>query len=161
MLGQGLQVRAVDSKPFPDALKQYETREQAIEAAGEKEVFPLSEAGGETFLIVEGPPILTGDDLRDCAALRDDSPLIYKVDCSLKRQGSARLEAWTSANINRYLAVIFNGKAMSVAYIIAPISLNMELSGIFSPQQAREIAHILESGNLPAPFDIVLEEVSP
>lgn len=161
LLGQGFQVRAVDSKPFPEALREYQTRAEATDAAGDKEVFPLPEGGRETFLVVDGAKILTGDDLRDCVVLRDRNQPTYSVDCRLKPAGAARLEAWTSANINSYAAVVFNGKAVSVAYIVAPISLNMEISGIFGLQQAREIAHILESGNLPAPFDIVHEEISP
>lgn len=161
LLGPGLQVRAVDSRPFPQELKQYETRAQAIEAAGEKEVFPFSDAGSETFLVVESSPILTGDDVRDCAVFSDGSPLLYSVDCRLRPGGAARLEAWTSANINRYLAVVLNRKAMSVGYVIAPISLNIEASGIFGRQRAQELANIFESGNLPAPFEIVHEEISP
>ncbi len=161
LLGQGLQVRAVDSAPFPTTLSEYETREEALEAADGKEVFPLMGAERETFLVVKGSPILTGDHLRNCVVLRDNKPLMYRVDCRLRPAGAARLEIWTGANINSYLAVVFNGRAMSVAYVIAPISLNMEVSAIFGRNYAREVANIFESGNLPVPFDIVHEEIRP
>ena len=39
LLGEGVQVRAVHSEPFPAALKEYDTQAQALEAAGGKEVF--------------------------------------------------------------------------------------------------------------------------
>ena len=99
--------------------------------------------------------------MRDCVTMRDQTPLTYRIDCRLEPKGSTRLEAWTGANINRYLAIVFNGKAMSVGQVLAPISLNMEVSGLFGRHYAREVANIFESGNLPARFDIVREEIKP
>lgn len=160
LLGEGLQVLAVDSKPFPTQLSQYETRDAALEAAGGNEVVPLIEPDRQVYLVVTGPSILTGDDLRNCRVFRDQR-LMYGVDCDLRPQGAVRLESWTGANINRYIAVVLNGEARSVAYITAPISLNMEIYGIPERARAREVAHIFESGNLPAPFDIVEELISP
>lgn len=159
LLGEGLQVRAVDSKPFPTQLDQYVTREAALQAAGGKEVVPLLEPDRQAYLVLTGPSILTGDDLRNCRVFRDQQ-LMYGVDCHLRPHGAIRLENWTGANINRYIAVVLNGEATSVGYIKAPISLNMEIYGIPARARAQEVAHIFESGNLP-PLDIVEEIISP
>lgn len=162
LLGEGLQVRAVDSKSFPNELREYSTHEEAQHAAGRKEVFPLIDESGHTYIVAERKPIVTADDFVKCVLLQP-SPIIktYEIDCTLNTSGGKRLESWTGANINRYIAVIFNGRAMSVGYVIAPIADNVALSGKFKKPQAMEIANILESGNLPAPFEIVHEEITP
>lgn len=161
LLEEGLQVRAVDSKSFPNELREYSTREEAQHAAGRKEVFPLIDESGQTFIVAEGKPIVTADDFVKCVLLQP-SPIIktYEIDCTLSTSGGKRLESWTGANINRYLAIIFNKRAM-VGYVRAPIADNVALSGKFKKPEAMEIANILESGNLPAPFEIVHEEITP
>jgi preprotein translocase subunit SecD len=160
LLGVGLEVRAVESKPFPTELRSFQTRQEALEAAGGNDVLPLIEPDRELYVVVSGTPILTGDDLRNCRVFRDQR-LNYGVDCDLRPHGATRLESWTGANIHRYMAVVLNRRATSVGYIKAPISFNIEITGIPERAMAREVAHIFESGNLPLPFDIVEEEISP
>lgn len=162
LLAEGLQVRAVDSKSFPNELREYSTRAEAQHAAGRKEVFPLIDESRQTYIVAEGKPIVTADDFVKCVLLQP-SPIIktYEIDCTLSPGGGKRLESWTGANINRYIAVIFNRRAMSVAYVMAPIAYNVALSGKFKKPEAMELANILESGNLPAPFEIVHEEITP
>ncbi|HKO46049.1 MAG TPA: hypothetical protein VJU84_22415 [Pyrinomonadaceae bacterium] len=155
-------MRAVDSKSFPNELREYSTYAEAQQAAGRKEVFPLIDESRQTYIVAEGKPIVTADDFVKCVLLQP-SPIIkrFEIDCTLSTRGGKRLESWSGANINRYIAVIFNRRAMSVAYVMAPIAYNVALSGKFNKPEAMEIANILESGNLPAPFEIVHEEITP
>jgi preprotein translocase subunit SecD len=56
-----------------------------------------------------------------------------------------------------YVAVVYDGRALDVPYIRAPISYNVVLSGGFDRRQAEDVAVVLWGGNLPAPVE-VLEE---
>jgi len=160
LLAEGLELRAVVSLPFPAPGQEYSTRAEAAAAAGaEWDVFSqLTGGGAETYLITERSPILTGDDLRSCAALPStEGRGRYEVDCRLRPGGAARLKAWTGANINRRLAVIFNQRLLSAPYIVAPIEYNVVVSGGFDRRQAEDAAIVLDSGNLPAPVELLEE----
>lgn len=159
LLAEGLELRAVASPPFPAAMLEYATRAEALAAAGsDDEVFPFPGGLAETHLVAGRAPILTGDDVRNCAALKSDEGLgKYEVDCQLRRGGAARLKAWTGANVGRYMAVVFNRRVLSAAYVVAQIEYNVVVSGGFDRRQAEDAAVVLDSGNLPAPVE-VLEE---
>jgi preprotein translocase subunit SecD len=148
LLAKGLELRAVISPSFPDPLLDYATLSQAMAAAGaDNDVF--SSPGEERYLATERVPFFTGDDLRRCVVLRSAESLgEYEVDCRLKPAGATRLESWTRANINRYVAVIFDRGVLSVAYIKAPIFYNVVVSGGFNKRQAQDALVILQSGNL-------------
>ena len=79
------------------------------------------------------------------------------VDCLLSHEGSSRLKNWTRDNITRYVAVIYDGRALDVPYIKAPIWTNVVISAGFSRREAEDVAAALAGGNLPAPVE-VLEE---
>jgi preprotein translocase subunit SecD len=161
LLAQGLELRAVVSPPSPSPLREYATRAEAAAAAGgDQDVLPLEDSDAETYLVAERAAIITGDDARGCAAVRADPHGFfsgYEVDCRLTPAGAARLKAWTGANINRYIAVVFNGRAVSAPYIKAPIWLNFAVSVGRDRRRAEEVAVILSSGNLPAPVELLEE----
>ncbi|MBC7931183.1 MAG: hypothetical protein H7Z38_11530 [Rubrivivax sp.] len=159
LLAEGFALRAVASPPNPAALLEYSTSAEAVAAAGaDKDVFRFADE--EMYLVAERPPIMTGDELRNCAAVEsDENSAEYEVDCQLSSEGSARLKSWTGANLNRYVAVVFNRRALSAPYIRAEIKYNVVVSGGFDRQDAEDAAVILGSGNLPAPVE-VLEEAT-
>jgi len=167
LLAQGLELRAVVSPPNPHPLLEYATRAEAEAAAGgDRDVFPYEEYEGETYIVAERAPIITGDDVRSAVALRaqGDGHLLsvsYEVDCRLRPAGGARLKAWTRANNNRYVAVVFDGRALSAPYIKAPIWLNVVVSGGFDRRQAEDLAVVIGAGNLPAPVSVIEETTYP
>lgn len=157
LLAEGLELRGVISPRFPEPMLDYPTRSQAIAAAGaENDVF--FSPGEEMYLIAERTPFFTGDDLGSCVVLKSEENFQeYEVDCQLKPAGAARLEGWTGANINRYIAMIFNRAMLSAAYIKAPISYNVVVSGGFNKREAQDAAVVLQSGNLLALVELVEE----
>lgn len=159
LLAEGVEVRAVVSPPFPAPLLEYASRAEAEAAKGaEKEMFPFVDMGNKTYLIVERAMILNGNDLRSCVALASTEDFgTYEVDCRLKAAGSSRLRTWTTANINRYLAVVFNGRVFSAGYVKAPIWYDFVVSGGLDQKQAQDMAVIFESGNLPTSVELLEE----
>lgn len=163
LLSQGLEMRAVASRPYPAPLESYATPEEAKAAAGtDKDVMPYDEVEKDApsekkrFVAVERAPIVTGEDIRDSRALRmsDDN---YEVTFSLNSEGAVKLQTWTRANINSYIAIILNKEARSIAYIRSEISDSGAITGRYTKEQAEDVAHVLVTGNLPAPVEIVRE----
>ena len=68
------------------------------------------------WVVVKSPPIVTGSDLRNAAAVQtgggDDN---YSISFSLKPDGAEKFGAWTGSNINEYLGVVLNDEVKSIA----------------------------------------------
>jgi preprotein translocase subunit SecD len=159
LLSRGLEMRAVVSQPDPYPLEEYATEAEAREAAGANDVLPYYGTGKadtrKRFVVVERLPIITGDNIRDAHTLRVQDT--YEVIFNLDSRGAARIQAWTRSNINKYLAVILNGEARSVAVVRGEISDSGVIASHFTREQAEDIAHVLITGNLPAPLELVRE----
>jgi preprotein translocase subunit SecD len=163
LLSQGLELRAVVSKPSPAPFERYVTREEAESAAGsDKDVLLYNEVESgspvekKSFIVVYRKPVVTGEDIRDAKAAQayEDN---YEVTFSLKPEGAVRLQEWTRANINNYLAIVLNKEARSIAYIRSEISDSGVITGRYTEEQAEDIARVLKTGNLPAPVEILRE----
>jgi preprotein translocase subunit SecD len=166
LLAEGLELRAVVSPSSPAPVQSYATKAEAIKAAGpDAYVLPYLESSdtgkvnAESFIVVEREAIVTGEDIRDAQAVssRRSDVEDNHVNFSLNSAGAERFGRWTAANINRYLAIVLNKRARSVAYIKSQITDSGEINGRFTKQQAEDIALVLRSGNLPASLE-VLEE---
>ncbi|HYO63051.1 MAG TPA: hypothetical protein VER08_05275 [Pyrinomonadaceae bacterium] len=159
LLAEGLVVLPVVSPPFPSPLLAYDSPEEARRAAREDEtVLPYEEGGAVALLVVKRAPIITGDDARAPSAfVARGTRRSYDVHFGLSREGSERLAAWTGANINNYLAVVYNGRVVAAHYVKSAVSLNGEINGRFTRAAAADVVRVLSSGNLPAPVE-VLEE---
>ncbi|MDD5070328.1 MAG: protein translocase subunit SecD, partial [Candidatus Omnitrophica bacterium] len=72
-------------------------------------------------------------------------------------EGSKQFAKVTEANVGRQLAIVLDGKVMSAPVINEPIlSGQAQISGSFSPEEARALISVLNSGALPVP--LTLEE---
>jgi preprotein translocase subunit SecD len=162
LLAEGFELRAVVSPPYPLPLLDYATRDEAAaEAKNDEDVFPLEGYDlRDAYVVTLRGPIITGDDLRNPVVMRAPRGTPgggYVVDCRLRPAGAARLKAWTSANVGRYVAVVYNGRGLVALYVKAPVFYNVVVSGGFDRRQAEDAAAVLAGGNLPAPVE-VLEE---
>lgn len=162
VLSQGLELRAAFTSPAPKPLETYATQAEAMtEAAGtDREVLPVAMRDKpDRFVIVEPTPIITGADVVDAEAVNgaNGGTQDYQVAFKLGPDGAQRLGEWTRANVNNYLAVVLNKKALTVAAVRTPLSDSGEISGHFTREQAEDVAMVLKSGSLPAPIE-ALEE---
>lgn len=175
--GGRLELVAVISPPSPSPVTSYKTREKA--AASMRGRVPTSvrvlpyvertvpstagEDGSESrkpnrWVVVAAPAIVDGSELRT-ASVVEWSDEFYQVVFSLKAAGAEKFGAWTAANINNYLGVVFNDEVKSIAYIKSRIFDHGEITGRFTKQSAEDLALVLRSGALPAPVKIVSETV--
>lgn len=165
----------VVSPPNPN-LATYPTREAALQTIGgaetnSRKVFEYVErddsgsnaqtpdpAQPTQFIVVEYPPIIEGDELRDANAIsQTGNEGDYQISFSLKPAGASKFGEWTGRNINNYMAVVLNEKAKSVAFIQSQIFDQGQISGRFTKATADDLALTLKSGALPAQLEYLEE----
>ena len=165
-----LEMRAVISDSSPKPMTIFSTREEAaVEALRSKgEVFPYElsalemefrgKKSANQFIVTEAVPIVTGVHIRDAMAVasqyESDSDT-WSISFSLRDAGAVKLEQWTSRNINNYIAVIYNQRVVSAAYIKSMIGKSGQIDGTFTETEAKDLALILSQGQLPVPVRIV------
>ena len=177
-----LELVHVVSPPSPYPVETYQTKEAAIASLGStlppnRRVLTYlddqpnaNQTEGVTskptkWVVVESPAVVTGNDLRSAEAVqlgpgRDDDFTVhddFTVQFSLNASGAERFGAWTAANINQYLGVVFNDEVRSIAYLKSQIFDQGEITGSFTKESAEDLANVLISGALPAPVKIISE----
>ena len=163
----------VVSPPNPN-LATYPTKEAALQTIGGAEtntrkVYEYVERNEPTtanqqqappsqWIVVEYPPIIEGDELRDAQAVsQTGNENDYQISFSLKPAGAQKFGDWTGKNINNYMAVVLNEKAKSVAFIQSQIFDQGQISGRFTKESAEDLALTLKSGALPAQIEYLEE----
>jgi preprotein translocase subunit SecD len=121
--------------------------------------------------------IITGDAITDAASgieQRDGSPAVF---ITLDGKGARAMYNTTKDNVGKLMAVVFienktethyeDGKAVKTkkrveevinrATIREPLSKRFQITGLDSPDEARNLALLLRAGALAAPLDIIEE----
>ncbi|MEC9340778.1 MAG: protein translocase subunit SecD [Pseudomonadota bacterium] len=138
-------------------------------------VYPMRDGGR---ILLKKRTILTGESITDASSGIDSQTGGPVVHVSLDGRGAKLFEQVTGENIGRRLAVIFienkmaeilgdNGEVRRVAQvseevITAPViqdrlGRRFQITGLDSPQEARDLALLLRAGSLAAPVTIVEE----
>lgn len=166
-----LELVHVIGPPSPSVVQTYATKTEAIASLnsagsipGNRRVLPYSDRGqgnyksAQTWVVVESPAIIGGNDLRTADAVRSQGDN-YQIGFSLKADGADKFGAWTSTNINEYLGVVLNDEVKSIAFIKSQIYDQGEITGNFTKQAAEDLALVLKAGALPAPVTLIEEKV--
>lgn len=121
--------------------------------------------------------IITGDQITDASSGFDQRSGQPAVFVSLDGPGAARMRNFTTENVGKPMAVVFNetriqtrmvnGKpvrekhnveeVISIANILEPFGRRFQTTGLDSPREAHDLALLLRSGALAAPIEIVEE----
>jgi preprotein translocase subunit SecD len=112
--------------------------------------------GGESWYIVGRTPVVTGRDLRNARAGRDEMGR-PATDFTLSQEGGRRFGRYTEANIGQRLAIVLDNQVRSVATIQSRIEDSGQITNIGTEQEAADLALVLRAGSLPAGV-VYLEE---
>lgn len=105
--------------------------------------------------LVRKKPLLAGDLLNEARAAVDEMTGRPLIHLSFNDKGKALLAQATAAHIGRQLAVVVDGKIISVARIQTTISWGqLQITGRFDQTAAQDIALALESNSLPVTLRI-------
>lgn len=124
------------------------------------EILPSRDGG---YLLVGDKADLTGKYLKQARVELGGNDSGFQsgglsIGFELDSQGAQLFEALTAAHINERLAIVLDRQVQSAPNIQSRIPGGRgQITGTFSPQEAKNLANVLNSGNLQAPM-IVVEE---
>jgi len=99
-----------------------------------------------------------GASLTSATAEQDQQNGGWKIFFTFDSVGTRKFADVSSANIGRRFAVVLDDKVISAPVIRSAILAGKgEISGNFSPKEARDLATVLTAGALPAPLAVVEE----
>ena len=121
---------------------------------------------GQTFELyaiksteLNGKAPLEGDVVTDA---KDDYDQYGKpsVSMSMNSDGARRWALLTKQNINKSIAIVLDNYVYSAPNVSNEITGgNSQITGHFTPEQAKDLANVLKSGKMPAPAHIVQEDI--
>ena len=82
------------------------------------------------------------------------------VSMSMNSDGARRWALLTKQNVNRSIAIVLDGYVYSAPNVMNEITGgNSQITGHFTPEEAKDLANVLKSGKMPAPAHIVQEDI--
>ena len=82
------------------------------------------------------------------------------VSMSMNTDGSRRWAQLTKQNIGKSIAIVLDGYVYSAPNVNTEITGgNSQITGHFTPEQAKDLANVLKSGKMQAPARIVQEDI--
>lgn len=82
------------------------------------------------------------------------------VSMSMNTDGARRWAQLTKQNIGKSIAIVLDGYVYSAPNVNQEITGgNSQITGHFTPEQAKDLANVLKSGKMPAPAHIVQEDI--
>ena len=108
--------------------------------------------------VLEETPFLTGEQLDDATANRDQQFNRPQVLFELNRRGGRAFQQLTGAHIGDRIAIVLDGEVVSAPYVRDRIGSrgSIELTGA-DMSEATDLALVLRAGALPAPLRIMEE----
>ena len=110
---------------------------------------PVRGESGESWYLVARTPVITGRDIRNARASRDEFGR-WETDFTLSQEAARRFGRFTEANVGNRLAIILDGMVRSAPTIQSRIDDSGRITGAGSEQEASDLALVLRAGSLPA-----------
>ena len=134
------------------SLPGYENQEQVLDIIGKTAQLTFAplviDAEGKA---TAGTPFLTGDSLKDAREQLDGSSAYVSI--TLDEEGGRAMQAFTSANIGKYLVIALDGEPISIPTVEGAVGAEGQISNMASLGEARNLAIMLRSGALPVKLE--------
>jgi protein-disulfide isomerase len=108
------------------------------------------------------PARFTGSDLdrSKVAARYENASAAWLVDFAFKGAVGTDFATWSGNNVGNYFAVVLDGRVLEAPFIQSAITTGQASLGNFSSDEAKELAGILRSGELPFPLQQISSTTS-
>ncbi|MFQ5839313.1 MAG: protein translocase subunit SecD [Candidatus Methylomirabilales bacterium] len=106
--------------------------------------------------LLEKKTLLTGDVLTSAGVRFDPDTNLPYVSIEFDREGAQLFAELTEKNVGRYLAIVLDGTVYSAPRVNEKIPGGRgQITGRFTPEEARDLAIVLRAGALPAPVQVI------
>jgi len=117
------------------------------------EAVKVDAAKNESFILSDSVS-LSNRDIRGCSVQFGEFGQPY-LSIEFTPQGTAKLAELTNKNINKRLAIVFDGKVLQAPVIKEPIARGQaQITGDYSVSEIKNIATLINSGQ-PPPFKVL------
>jgi len=107
-----------------------------------------------------GRPPLSGDVITDASTDFDQMSNHSNVSMKMNSDGAAIWARLTKANVGKSIAISLDNYIYSYPTVNQEITGgSSQISGNFTPEEAKDLANVLKSGKMPAPAHIVQEDI--
>lgn len=165
--GYGVAVRTKDVTRVKEVMDRSDVR--ALFPANASYVFDIKPRANGTNVNEEivdmyfvkdlGKAPLEGDVVTNASQDYDDSGK-PAVEMQMNAEGARKWKALTGANIGRPIAIILDNYVYSAPNVNGEISGGRSsIAGNFTVEEAQDLANVLKAGKLPAPTNIISEDV--
>tara|TARA_Y100000996_G_scaffold134148_1_gene101914 strand:+ start:2076 stop:3827 length:1752 start_codon:yes stop_codon:yes gene_type:complete len=122
--------------------------------------FRNDDVGVRQIYFTKIKPVISGGMIQNPKAsmseIGTDNAGQWVVNLDMNKEGRKRWSRFTGANIDRRVAIVLDNKVFMAPYIRDKISSgSTQISGFANMQEAKDIASVLQAGELPAPIDII------
>lgn len=135
-----------------DIIKRTARLEFRIVKSGEKPDEKLAESNTRSrgyTLEQLGPVEATGEILESAQAAVDPQTNQWVVNFQNTEEGAKKFGDFTGKNVQKLMAVVLDDQIQSVATIQQRLFRNVQISGSFDAEEAKQLALVLKSGALP------------
>ncbi len=106
--------------------------------------------------LLEKETLLTGDVITSARARPSQETADFEVGLEFDREGAKIFDEITGKNVGRRLAIILDNNVYSAPVIQTRIPGGQaQITGRFTPEEARDLAIVLRAGALPAPVEVI------
>ncbi len=106
-------------------------------------------------IVVKSDAVLTGEHISDARVGYEQNNTAY-VGLTFSQSGAKIFERVTGENIKKRMAIILDGTCSSAPVIQSKIAGGKaQITGRFTPNEARDLAVVLRAGSLPAPVTVM------
>lgn len=112
----------------------------------------------DSLVVLDAAIALDGSHLKSAAVSQASETRAPVVNFTLDSEGGEIFYELTSRNKGKYLAVVMDGKAKSVAKINEAIRDSVQLSGGFTDEEAQSLAITLKTASLPIELEVVSQQ---
>lgn len=113
-------------------------------------------SGQDKVKLVEGTytPFMTGDVVSNTVISTDSKTGQLTVDLTMNTEGAKTWGDYTSSHVNQQVAIVLDGVVQSAPVVNEPIlGGNTSISGKFTPEEAKNLRTVLQTGALPVTLE--------
>ncbi len=111
------------------------------------------------YSILKAESVITGRELKSARRQQGEFPGVYEIGFTLDSLGAKKFQRFTSANLEKNLAIVLDNRVIVDARIKDVLSYSSRITGGYALEEAEDLSLLLRSGSLPAGLKLLHEQI--